>query len=228
MSGAGKSGRFPIPTLGIPGARLGGLRSWGGHPPQRFYRGGLVGGRRVVPALLALVIAVSGLVVALGSPAAARVIEQGPIHEELSGVDDDFCGAGLSVAFDGVIDGRYQVETRGRTDVGYYMDHVRVENVLTDQATGQTATDLQPNTLGKDLKITDNADGTVTVIVLLTGGARTYGDDGRLIAKNSGQVRFRNVVDAETFVPISSELIFGSTGTNDDFCTAVLTDWGYL
>ncbi len=101
-------------------------------------------------------------------------------------------------------------------------------NVFTDQATGQTATDIQPNTVGKDQSITDNGDGTLTIVVLLTGGARTYGDDGKLIASNSGQVRFENVVDAMTFEEISSELIFGSTGTNDDFCEAVLTDWGYL
>lgn len=41
-------------------------------------------------------------------------------------------------------------------------------------------------------------------------------------------MRFQDVIDAETFEEISSELIFGSTGTNDDFCEAVLTDWGYL
>lgn len=156
------------------------------------------------------------------------VVAQGSFHEEFSEADEDFCGTGLAVVFEVVVDGRYQVKTRGRDGVGYYMDHVRVVSVLTDQATGQTATDIQPNTLGKDLKITDNGDGTLAIIVLLTGGARLYGDDGRLIAKNSGQVRFRDVVDAETFEPIPSELIFGSTGTNDDFCTAVLTDWGYL
>lgn len=183
--------------------------------------------RRIVPAALVPLVA-SSLVLAAGSPATARVIEKGEFHDEFSGVDDDFCGAGLTVSFDFVADGRYQVKTRGRDGAAYYMDHVRVVNVLTDQATGQKVTDIQPNTLGKDLKITDNGDGTLTIIVLLTGGNRTYGDDGKLIAKNSGQVRFRVVVDAETYEELSSELIFGSTGTNDDFCTAVLTDWGYL
>jgi len=100
--------------------------------------------------------------------------------------------------------------------------------VFTDRATGQTATDIQPNTVGKDQSIVDNGDGTVTVIQLLTGGERTYGDAGNLIAKNSGQVRFEIVFDAETGEELSFELIFGSTGTNDDFCEAVLTDWGYL
>ena len=103
-----------------------------------------------------------------------------------------------------------------------------VADVFTDLATGQKATDIQPNTVGKDQSITDNGDGTLTIIVLLTGGARTYGDDGSLIASNSGQVRFRDTVDADTFELIDSELVFGSTGTNDDFCEAVLTDWGYL
>ena len=105
--------------------------------------------------------------------------------------------------------------------------NVRVVNVYTDVATGQTATDIQPGTVGKDQSITENPDGTLTIVVLLTGGARTYGDDGQLIAKNSGQVRFENVIDPATGEEISSQLIFGSTGTNDDFCEAVLADWGY-
>ena len=42
--------------------------------------------------------------------------------------------------------------------------------VFTDRATGKTATDIQPNTLNKDLSIVDNG-ATVTVIALLTGGA---------------------------------------------------------
>ncbi len=103
-----------------------------------------------------------------------------------------------------------------------------MRTVLTNLATGRAATDIQPSTLGKDQSVTDNGDGTLTIVFLGTGGARLYGDDGRLIAKNSGQVRFEIVVDAETFEEISRELIFGSTGTNDDFCEAVLTDWGYL
>lgn len=184
--------------------------------------------RRTVPAALVSVVAASSLVLVAGSPATARVIERGEIHQRFSGVDENFCGAGLAVAFGFKVDGRYQVKTRGRDGVGYYMDHVRVVAEFTDLATGKTAKDIQPNTLSKDLKVTDNGDGTLTLIVLLTGGARTYGDDGKLIAKNDGQVRFRIVVDAETFEELSRELIFGSTGTNDDFCTAVLTDWGYL
>lgn len=33
-------------------------------------------------------------------------------------------------------------------------------------------------------------------------------------------------VDIELDEVISEELIFGSTGTNDDFCEAILAHWG--
>lgn len=187
-----------------------------------------MGTTRSVRALLTILVAAASLTTALAPAASAKIVERGSFHDEFSDTDDNFCDAGLTVGFDVTVDGRYQLNQRGSGPVAYYLEHVSVVNVLTDEATGQTATDIQPNTVGKDLSITDNGDGTLTIIVLLTGGARTYGDDGSLIARNSGQVRFRDVVDAVTFEQISSELIFGSTGTNDDFCEAVLTDWGYL
>jgi hypothetical protein len=76
--------------------------------------------------------------------------------------------------------------------------------------------------------VDDPVAGTLTIVALLTGGERTYGNDGKLIASNSGQVRFGIVYDYVHEVELSNELIFGSTGTNDDFCEAILTDWGYL
>jgi hypothetical protein len=161
-------------------------------------------------ALLGVLIACT-LVAVAGAPASAKVVERESFQDDFSFVDDDFCGAGIAVQVEGVADVRYQVNTRGRNGEAYYLEHVRVRTVLT-----------------KDLSVIDNGDGTLTIVYFGTGGARVYGDDGRLIASNSGQVRFRIVVDAETFEELSRELILGSTGTNDDFCEAVLTDWGYL
>ena len=87
-----------------------------------------------------------------------------------------------------------------------------------------SATDIH-----KDLSLVDDPEaGTLTIVVLLTGGNLTYGNDGKLIAKNSGQVRFEIVYDYVNDVELSNELVFGSTGTNEDFCAAVLSDWGYL
>ena len=156
-------------------------------------------------------------------------MEREVFHDEFSGTIEDFCDVeGLDVDFEGTVDGRFQVNDRGPGGFDYFVEKTTVVQVFTDQATGQQITDIQPNTIEKDLSITDNGDGTITIIVLLTGGQRTYGDDGKLIARNSGQIRLEIVYDYVNDVEISNEQIFGSTGTNDDFCEAVLTDWGYL
>ncbi len=177
--------------------------------------------------LLGTLIAAAALVALAAPPASARIVEKVTFHDEFSGTDEDFCGAGLAVDFAGTVDGRFQVNSRGPGGFDYFVEKTSVVQVFTDQATGLTATDIQPNTINKDLSITDNGDGTITIIALLTGGARTYGHEGKLIAKNSGQVRFEIVYDYVNDVEISNELVFGSTGTNDDFCAAVLADWGY-
>ena len=184
---------------------------------------------RSVSTLLGTFALAAGLVLTFAAPASARIVDRGPIHDEFSDTIDDFCGTGLAVDFDFTADGRFQVNDRGPGGPDYYLEKTTVVVVYTDQLTLQTATDIQPNTINKDLHLTDDPDaGTLTIIALLTGGNRTLGNDGHLIAKNSGQVRFQIVYDYVNDVEISNELIFGSTGTNDDFCEAVLTDWGYL
>jgi hypothetical protein len=183
---------------------------------------------RTLSTLLGTVALTTGLVIALAAPASARIVDGERYHDEFSGTNDNFCDTGMAVDFEVTIDGRFQVNSRGPGGPDYFLSKDTVVVVYTDQATGQHATDIQPNTINKDLKLTDNGDGTITIIALLTGGNRILGDSGHLIAKNSGQVRFEIVYDYVNDVDISNELIFGSTGTNDDFCEAVLTDWGYI
>ena len=48
--------------------------------------------------------------------------------------------------------------------------------------------------LEKDKRITDNGDGTLTILILATGNAVLYGANGKAIARNPGQVRFELVV----------------------------------
>ncbi len=182
------------------------------------------------------VIAVAlGLTAVLAAaPATAQKVNGGTFHDEGSFTDTRFCGVrGLVVDGSFTVDGRFLERLQGRDSVFYGMDNSRTEVVYTRRATGQVVTDIQPRTTSKDLRITNNGDGTLTIIQLLTGGERTYGDSGKLIARNSGQVRFRIVVDyngtlsnPDDDTELSSGLVFGSTGTNDDFCAAVLTDWG--
>jgi hypothetical protein len=192
---------------------------------------------RKLPLVLGATIAVimPVLSVATSAPASAEKIGGDKFHDEFGFIEKDFCGVpGLTVEHDVTVDGRFLERLQGRDSIFYGMDNTRVVDELTNVVTGQHATDIQPRTTSKDLKITVNDDGTITIIQLLTGGGRLLGDDGHLIAKGSGQVRFELVVDymgtlsdPDDDVQVAEpELIFGSTGTNDDYCVAILEDWG--
>ena len=82
--------------------------------------------------------------------------------------------------------------------------------------------------LGKDLSVTDNGDGTLTVIQLSTGNATVYNSSGKAIGRNPGQVRFEFVVDHNGTpdptddILLSETLVKGSTGRSDDFCEVVV------
>lgn len=182
--------------------------------------------------IAAAALGISALLVT--GPASAQKVDGEAFHDEGSFIDNNFCGvSGLIVDGSFTVDGRFLARLQGQDSIFYGMDNTRTVIQYTRRSTGQTATDIQPRTTSKDLKITNNGDGTLTIVQLLTGGERTYGDGGKLIASNSGQVRFKIVVDyngtlsyPDDDTELSSELIFGSTGTNGDFCSAVLADWG--
>jgi hypothetical protein len=183
---------------------------------------------------VAAIAAASIPLLVVAETASAQKLDGGTFHDEGTFTNEDFCSvAGLVVDGTFSVDGRFLARLRGPDAVFYYVEHTSSTVVFTRRGTQQTVTDIQPNVINKDLKITVNDDGTITIVSLLTGGDRLYGGDGKLIASNSGQIRLSTVVDYngtlsnpddDTFV--SQELIFGSTGTNDDFCSAVLADWG--
>lgn len=175
------------------------------------------------PSALIGALLVGGLMAAGAAPASARVVERIPYEESFTDVIDDFCGSGLQVAYTYELTGLGTIRTRG-DEVLWFHDRLRTVQTLTYD--GMTVTDIQPNTLVKDQKIADNGDGTLSVTVLLTGGGRLVGSDGKLLATDAGQIRLLLVIDIESDEVISEEVIFGSTGTNDDYCEAILTHWG--
>ena len=168
----------------------------------------------------------AGLLLGASSATAAppsRITE--PI--DFTFTDDDFCGAGLSVEIVGDGEERVQVaERRGET---YFSAHVRLELTFTNTATGATITTREV-TRFKDLHVTDNGDGTLTIVNFGTGFFMLYDSDGRIIGKDTGQSRFETTIDLngtpddfEDDTLISEELILGSTGTNDDFCEVAVS-----
>jgi len=167
----------------------------------------------------------------LAPPAEAKLIASEVIHEEFSDSVEDWCGQeGLTVQVDGTLDVRFKVTSQGRQQLIHFQGHEEIEETHT--ANGVT-TRVTVNSLFKDLKVTDNGDGTLTIVILGTGNATLYGPDGTAIARNPGQVRFRLVVDhggtptdPEDDTEISFEQIKGSTGRSDDFCEAELALFG--
>lgn len=178
--------------------------------------------------LLATFGLVAAAAVVLVGVASGQPIDKGPFHDEGTFVDDDFCGTGLTVEGEFVVDGRFMVAARGRDGLIYFMEHVRATSVLTNPDTNRSVT-VVSKVLNKDLKVTDNDDGTLTVLFMATGNDVIYGSDGKAIGRNPGQIRIEFLIDHNGTPDdpfddevIAEEVVKGSTGRSDDFCDVVL------
>jgi hypothetical protein len=102
-------------------------------------------------------------------------------------------------------------------------------SVYTNVANDNAVTEVGKSVL-KDLRVTDNGDGTLTILVLTTGPDTVYGPDGKALLRNPGQVRLESLVDhggtptdpSDDEVLEDPVVVKGSTGRNDDFCAAVV------
>jgi hypothetical protein len=171
------------------------------------------------------------LVAGVSSVAAARPLETGEFHEEFHDVVEDFCDVpDLTVTIDVVVDGRFSAKIHGSKpgpdELVYITDHLVVTRTFT---AGDNVIVGVDKVLNHDLKVTDNGDGTLTVLLLSTGNATIYGADGKAIGRNPGQVRTELLIahngtpgDPRDDDVISEEVVFGSTGRSDDFCTVVV------
>jgi hypothetical protein len=180
---------------------------------------------RVYAAAVALAAVFS---MALGTVAWAQPIREEEVIQETE-TFEDFCDvAGLTVQFDSTLELRVMENTHGPDGLVYIQDHARISSVYTNLANGNTVTEIVTG-MSRDLRVTDNDDGTLTILVLSTGNVVVYGPDGKAIARNPGQVRFEIVVDdgGTPTDPSDDEfldfrLVKESTGRTDDFCAAVV------
>lgn len=179
-------------------------------------------------------ILVAGLaLVALGTstPATAAPIDKGHFHDVFTNFFD--CD-GTPVREDGDVSGNFLFNLRGSSEFPYYRESVRGTIVWTNLNTGGTfSTSFTAN--GKDQTIVDNGDGTITITVFASGGSRLYDQDGNLVLKDPGEVRFAFDVDYngtpgdpsdDKEIADSFRLVRDSTGLNDtegrDFCADVV------
>jgi len=183
--------------------------------------------RRTAAVVAAMATAIT---MSLATPASARVLEKGTFHNEGSFRQRNFCDQpGLTVRTDFVVDGTFMIRTRGKDQIPYYSEHGDLKAVITNVATGEYVTQVE-HVLDKDQRITDNGDGTFTILVLATGNSVVYDSTGKAIARNPGQIRFEILIDngGTPQDPTDDEfldflgVVKGSTGRSDDFCTAVV------
>lgn len=170
------------------------------------------------------------MVLSLAGHASAKVIDKGAFHDEFSYRVGNFCDvSGLTVRQDVTVDGSFAIKTHGADQLAYYQSHTRIRVVYTNVATNQYVTEVT-GVLEKDLRVTDNGDGTLTILVLATGPSSVYDESGKAIARNPGQFRYKILVDdgGTPSDPSDDEflkflgVVKESTGRTDDFCAAVV------
>src|SRR5687768_1097974 len=160
--------------------------------------------------------------------ASAGQIFKETFHEETTEIETDFCGVpGLTVEFATVADGRAHAVPHGQARLAYFGAHITRTETVTNLANDKSLTSFA-KFVDKDLRVTDNGDGTLTLLILTTGNAVLYGPDGKVIARNPGQTRVEILVDDggtpadpsdDEFLEFLGE-VKESTGRSDDFCAA--------
>jgi hypothetical protein len=168
--------------------------------------------------------------VMLATAASAGQVFRETIHEEDTLVLENFCDVpGLTVELAFVLDLRVHAVPHGSDGLVYFLQHGTRTDVFTNLANDKSVTGVV-NVIEKDMRVTDSGDGTLTILVLATGNAVLYGEDGKAIARDPGQIRFEILVDhgGTPTDPSDDEFIefLGvvkeSTGRSDDYCEAAV------
>jgi hypothetical protein len=182
--------------------------------------------RRSVIAFLITGLAVASLVAS--TPANAQPIDKGHFHDVFT--SDVYDCDGTPAQDSGDVSGNFVFNQRGSSPFPYYGESVRGTVVTTNLNTGGTYTNVFTGN-SKDHTIVDNGDGTITITVFASGGSRFYDQNGKLVLKDPGEIRFAFEVDYngtpgnpddDQEVADSFRVVRDSTGLNQtadrDFC----------
>jgi hypothetical protein len=172
----------------------------------------------LAPALLA------ALVVVMPAQAEPGRVFKETIHLDDVNEIDGFCATDLVVRSRFVADISVTAMPRGRDGLTYFANRLSITETFTNVANGKRVVSTV-NGIEKDLRVTDNGDGTLTILILATGNAVLSTPDGKAIGRNPGQTRFELVVDhggtpsdPSDDTELSFEVVKESTGRTDDFC----------
>jgi len=178
---------------------------------------------------LTVLIAVAAAAMTLVAGAWGKPLLHERFHDEGTMVFENFCDvAGLDVELAFVADGSVLANPHGRDRVPYFLESISETGVYTNLANGKSVSYAQ-KVIDHDLRITVNADGTLTILATSTGNAVLYGPNGEVLARNPGQTRVELHIDyagtlSDPFDDefLGFEIVKESTGRSDDFCTAAV------
>jgi len=170
----------------------------------------------------------AAVLVLVAAPANAGQLFHDRWHDAGSEVFDDFCGMdGVVHAFD--VQGISHAEGHGSAQLVYFLDSVHGWESFTNPDSGDSYVHVF-NSVFHDYTVTDNGDGTLTIVHMAAGRDKWYASNGSLSLNDAGTVRWAELVD-HNGTPTDPEddvflkdlgIVKPSTGTNDtegrDFC----------
>jgi hypothetical protein len=191
--------------------------------------------RRYRAVILASILGLAASTILSVAPASAKpAVERGEFHEVFTNTFEDFCMDGFTVNSVFVVDGSFSLKSRGRDQLLFYAEHANSSETFTNPANPSAGSVVDKTRVNdKDLDVTDNGDGTLTIVIQRNGPSTLYGPNGKAIARNPGLVRFELVLDhggtptdPSDDTEVSFALIKGSTGRTDDYCDAIIAAIG--
>ena len=182
--------------------------------------------------LLGPAVALSAIGVLAGAATAASApVEKGRFHDTGSELFEGLCGVDVVHTWD--VSGSILGVTPGSDGLVHFRDSSRGTHVFTNTETGRSYTQVFA-TATHDREVTDNGDGTLTIMIQGSGSEKWYDGDGELVLMNPGMIRWEILVDhaGTPSDPFDDEFIeflgdvTESTGRNDtegrDFCEDLL------
>jgi len=183
---------------------------------------------RVATAMSSLLGLVATIAAIAAAPAEATVFDKEHFHDSF--VSDPYDCDGTPAIDSGEVDVNITAVLRASSPFPYFREHFSGTGVTTNTETGGTFTNVFVSNQ-RDHKITDNGDGTITIVSDASGSSRYYDQYGNFVLKDPGSIRFAFDLDYhgtpgnpddDTLVPNSFRIIHPSTGNSDlsdrDFC----------
>jgi hypothetical protein len=173
---------------------------------------------------------------ALAAPASAAPLFHERIHDSHTEEIDDFCGLD-DVVYTVDVTGIEKAGTRGRDQLVYFLSSIHGFESFTNPLTGESFIHTL-NVVIHDQTVTDNGDGTLTIVVHAAGGDKWFGSDGEVRFLDTGTIQFSFIVDHNGTPSDPSDdtevadlgVVRPSTGRNDtegrDFCEDFLSITG--